>query len=39
MIRLSVEGTASVEIVYQPVTEKLYYATLGSGAFLVETGQ
>jgi 3'(2'), 5'-bisphosphate nucleotidase len=36
MIGLSVDGTASLGIVYQPTTEKLYYATLGSGAFLTE---
>jgi 3'(2'), 5'-bisphosphate nucleotidase len=36
MIGQAVDGTASLGIVYQPVTEKLYYATLGSGAFLIE---
>jgi 3'(2'), 5'-bisphosphate nucleotidase len=36
MIGLAVDGTASLGIVYQPVTEKLYYATSGSGAFLIE---
>ena len=36
MIGLSVDGISSLGIVYQPVTEKLYYAELGSGAFLTE---
>jgi 3'(2'), 5'-bisphosphate nucleotidase len=36
MIGLAVDGTASLGVVYQPVTEKLYYATGGSGAFLIE---
>ena len=36
MIGLSVDGMSSLGIVYQPVTEKLYYAELGSGAFLTE---
>jgi 3'(2'), 5'-bisphosphate nucleotidase len=36
MIGLSVDGTASLGVVYQPSTEKLYYASLDSGAFLVE---
>jgi 3'(2'), 5'-bisphosphate nucleotidase len=36
MIGLSVDGRASLGIVYQPITEKLYYAELGCGAFLVE---
>ena len=36
MIGLSVDGTASLGVVYQPMTEKLYYAASGSGAFLVE---
>ena len=36
MIGLSVEGIASLGVVYQPITEKLYYAELGSGAFLTE---
>ena len=36
MIGLSVDGTASLGVVYQPVKEKLYYAALGSGAFLIE---
>ena len=36
MIGLSVDGIATVGIVYQPLNEKLYYATSGTGAFLVE---
>jgi 3'(2'), 5'-bisphosphate nucleotidase len=36
MIGLSVDGISNIGIVYQPVTEKLYYAELGSGAFLTE---
>ena len=36
MIGLSVDGISSLGIVYQPLTEKLYYAELGSGAFLTE---
>jgi 3'(2'), 5'-bisphosphate nucleotidase len=36
MIGLSVDGTPSMGIVYQPVTQKLYYAEAGSGAFLTE---
>jgi 3'(2'),5'-bisphosphate nucleotidase len=36
MIGLSVDGISSLGIVYQPVTEKLYYAELGNGAFLTE---
>jgi 3'(2'), 5'-bisphosphate nucleotidase len=36
MIGLSVDGTASLGVVYQPLTEKVYYASDDSGAFLVE---
>jgi 3'(2'), 5'-bisphosphate nucleotidase len=36
MIGLSVEGMASLGVIYQPTTEKLYYASSGCGAFLVE---
>jgi 3'(2'), 5'-bisphosphate nucleotidase len=36
MIGLAVDGTASLGIIYQPVTEKLYYAESGSGAFVTE---
>jgi 3'(2'), 5'-bisphosphate nucleotidase len=33
---LSIDGTASLGVVYQPRTEKMYYAASGSGAFLLE---
>jgi 3'(2'), 5'-bisphosphate nucleotidase len=36
MIGLSVDGISSLGIVYQPIKQKLYYAQLGSGAFLTE---
>ena len=36
MIGLSIDGIPSVGIVYQPITEKLYYAESGSGAFVTE---
>jgi 3'(2'), 5'-bisphosphate nucleotidase len=36
MIGLSVDGISSLGIIYQPLTEKLYYAQLGNGAFLTE---
>jgi 3'(2'), 5'-bisphosphate nucleotidase len=36
MIGLSVDGVATLGIIYQPVTEKLYYAESGSGAFVRE---
>jgi 3'(2'), 5'-bisphosphate nucleotidase len=36
MIGLSVGGTASLGVIYQPKTEKMYYALSGSGAFLSE---
>jgi 3'(2'), 5'-bisphosphate nucleotidase len=36
MIGLSVGGKATLGVVYQPTTEKLYYAESGSGAFVVE---
>jgi 3'(2'), 5'-bisphosphate nucleotidase len=36
MIGLSIDGTASLGVVYQPMTQKLYYAASGSGAFLIE---
>lgn len=35
MIGLSIDGISSVGVVYQPLTEKLYYAASGSGAFLI----
>jgi len=38
MIGLAVDGMAVLGIVYQPTTEKIYYATTGSGAFLEERG-
>ena len=36
MIGLAVDGIARLGIVYQPPAQKLYYATEGSGAFLIE---
>jgi 3'(2'), 5'-bisphosphate nucleotidase len=36
MIGLAVDGTAVLGVVYQPTTEKLYYAVSGYGAFLTE---
>jgi 3'(2'), 5'-bisphosphate nucleotidase len=36
MIGLSIDGAASLGVVYQPLTEKLYYAAAGIGAFLIE---
>jgi len=36
MIGLSINGTAGLGVVYQPITEKLYYGVAGSGAFLIE---
>src|SRR5437773_2650281 len=36
MIGLAVDGRANLGVVYQPLTEKLYYAASGSGAFLIE---
>ena len=36
MIGLSIDGTASLGVIYQPTTEKLYYADSGSGAFVIE---
>ena len=36
MIGLSVDAISSLGILYQPITEKLYYAESGSGAFLTE---
>lgn len=36
MIGLAVDGTASLGVVYQPLTEKLYYAASGCGAFVIE---
>jgi 3'(2'), 5'-bisphosphate nucleotidase len=36
MIGLSIDGTARLGVVYQPVTQKLYYAESGSGAFVTE---
>lgn len=38
MIGLAVEGVARLGVIYQPSTEKLYYAASGTGAFLVERG-
>jgi 3'(2'), 5'-bisphosphate nucleotidase len=37
-IGLVVEGTPVVGVVYQPTTQKLYYAAKGMGAFLEATG-
>jgi 3'(2'), 5'-bisphosphate nucleotidase len=37
-IGLVVEGTPVVGVVYQPTTQKLYYAAKGMGAFLESTG-
>jgi 3'(2'), 5'-bisphosphate nucleotidase len=36
MIGLAVDGVATLGIIYQPTTQKLYYATVGCGAFLIE---
>lgn len=36
MIGLSIDGKANLGIVYQPMTERMYYAVSGSGAFLIE---
>jgi 3'(2'), 5'-bisphosphate nucleotidase len=36
MIGLSVNGVTTLGVIYQPVTQKLYYAESGSGAFVVE---
>jgi 3'(2'), 5'-bisphosphate nucleotidase len=36
MIGLSVDGAANLGVIYQPRTEKMYYAISGGGAFLVE---
>src|SRR5262245_21422399 len=36
MIGLSIDGVPNMGVVYQPITEKLYYAELGGGAFLTE---
>lgn len=36
MIGLAVDGAATLGIVYQPTAQKLYYAELGCGAFVVE---
>jgi 3'(2'), 5'-bisphosphate nucleotidase len=36
MIGLSVDGLATLGVVYQPVTQKLYYAESGTGAFAIE---
>ena len=36
MLGLAVDGMAGLGVVYQPITEKLYYATSGCGAFLTE---
>jgi 3'-phosphoadenosine 5'-phosphosulfate (PAPS) 3'-phosphatase len=36
MIGLAIDGIATVGVIYQPRTEKLYYAGLGTGAFVVE---
>jgi 3'(2'), 5'-bisphosphate nucleotidase len=38
MIGLSIDRMASLGIVYQPTTGKLYFAEAGSGAFLTENG-
>lgn len=34
MIGLAVDGIPSLGVIYQPTTEKLYYALTGSGAFM-----
>jgi 3'(2'), 5'-bisphosphate nucleotidase len=36
MIGLAIDGVATLGVIYQPTTQKLYYATVGSGAFLIE---
>jgi len=36
MIGLSVDGSAALGVIYQPITEKLYYAASGCGTFLIE---
>jgi 3'(2'),5'-bisphosphate nucleotidase len=36
MIGLTVDGIARLGVVYQPSTQKLYYAASGSGAFVTE---
>jgi 3'(2'), 5'-bisphosphate nucleotidase len=38
MIGLAVHGIPSLGVVYQPTTEKLYYARTGSGAFVTAEG-
>jgi len=38
MIGLAVDGAPVLGVIYQPVTEKLYWAANGSGAFLKEHG-
>jgi|SRR5262245_7088391 len=38
MIGLAVDGTATLGVVYQPVTRKIYYAVSGQGAFLERKG-
>jgi len=36
MIGLAIDGVAALGVVYQPLTQKLYYAEMGCGAFLIE---
>jgi 3'(2'), 5'-bisphosphate nucleotidase len=36
MIGLSVDGASTLGVVYQPITQKMYYAASGCGAFLTE---
>jgi 3'(2'), 5'-bisphosphate nucleotidase len=36
MIGLAVNGKASLGVVYQPTTQKMYYGVSGSGAFVVD---
>src|SRR6185369_3466017 len=38
MIGLAIDGAACLGVVYQPPLEKLYYAALGAGAFVVDSG-
>jgi 3'(2'), 5'-bisphosphate nucleotidase len=38
MVGLAIDGVARLGVVYQPTTEKLYYAVSGQGAFLEEKG-
>jgi 3'(2'), 5'-bisphosphate nucleotidase len=38
MIGLALEGTATLGVVYQPPTDRLFYGIAGEGAFLVDRG-